>query len=146
MVFGVGGMASAATPAGLKAPGRRLWAEIHAAAGDDFELDEREMALLTLAARQVDDIAALEAELRRTGLTVLGSTGQLRVSPIVAELRQARLAVGRLLGQIALPSVGDVEQRTAASMRASHAASSLWAQRQQRDERAAAARRGGRSS
>jgi hypothetical protein len=133
-------------PEGLQEAGSALWSAIHAAAGDEFELDERESAVLALAARQLDDLAGLEAELRRTGLWVEGSTGQRRLNPLVSEVRQARLTVNRLLGSIALPDGDVAERRTASSLRASRAASSLWAQRDQRNQRAAASRARGRSA
>jgi hypothetical protein len=111
---------AAKCPRGLRAPGKRLWRAI----SGDLLLDERELALLEMAARQADDIAALEAEVRRDGVTATGSMGQPRVSGALAELRQARLAVARLLGQIDLPND---ETASDASRRGQSAAQKRWA-------------------
>jgi len=46
------------------------------------------------------------------GTTVLGSTGQVRVHPAFGELRQYRLALGRLLAQLNLPDVDETSLRT----------------------------------
>ena len=68
-----------------------------------IELDEREEALLDLAARQARDIAAAEADIATRGYLVPGSKGQDVINPSVAEARQSRLALGKLLGQLDLP-------------------------------------------
>jgi uncharacterized protein with von Willebrand factor type A (vWA) domain len=70
---------------------------------DGVELDEREEALLDLAARQARDIGALEADISTRGYLVSGSRGQEVLNPSTAELRQSRLALGKLLGQLDLP-------------------------------------------
>jgi hypothetical protein len=73
------------------------------------ELDERETAILDLAARQAADIARAEADIADRGYLVEGSRGQQVVNPSVAEVRQSRLALGKLLGQPDLPeSTADV--------------------------------------
>ena len=63
-------------------------------------MDEREEALLDLAAHQADDIARAEADIEGRGYLVPGSKGQQVVNPSVAEVRQGRLALGKLLGQL----------------------------------------------
>src|SRR5829696_5871652 len=83
-------------PDGLEKAGRRLWRGIVA----EFELDSRELLVLEQAARQADAVAAIEA----SGLVGPGSKGQMRLSPTVTELRQARLAVSRLLSDLELPA------------------------------------------
>lgn len=120
-------------PSGLGNAGRAMWKSIHDALGDEFELDDRERQILTLACRQRDDLAALEATLRKDGRTVRGSVGQPRLHPAVAEARQARLAIARLLGQLALPDDAG-EMQTSASLRASKAAHAMHDQL--RDRRA----------
>lgn len=124
-------------PSTLKAPGKALWRSIHAGLADGFEFDERELAVLGLACRQVDDVAALEAEVKRAGVIVPGSKGQPRLSAIVTELRQARLAVARLLGELEMPAADD-QPKSARSKRAQRAAEVRWAQ--------VAARRGQRGA
>jgi uncharacterized protein with von Willebrand factor type A (vWA) domain len=85
------------------------------------ELDEREEALLDLAARQAGDVAALEADIAERGIRVEGSRGQPVLNPAVSEARQGRLALGKLLGQLDLPeSTADVVRN------ARHAADTRW--------------------
>ena len=112
-------------PRELGPSGRALWRSIHAALGDEHELDERELAVLRLACAQRDDIAGLERALRDTGLVARGSKGQPRLSQVVTEVRQARLALSRLLGEIKLPDIDEVP-RSASSQRAQHAANVRW--------------------
>ena len=119
------------SPAGLGPRGRALWRSIHAAAvaGSSaeqvLEFDEREREVLRLACSQVDDLAALEAAIRRDGVTSVGSQGQPRLSALVVEARQARLALARLLGEIELPDVEETP-RSQASLRAQRAAQARW--------------------
>ena len=65
---------------------------------DGVELDEREEAILDLAARQARDVAAAEADIAGRGYLVEGSRGQKVLNPSIAEARQGRLALGKLLG------------------------------------------------
>jgi hypothetical protein len=86
------------------------------------ELDEREEALLDLAAGQAEDVARVEADIASRGYLVSGSRGQQVVNPSVAEARQSRLALGKLLGQLELPeSASDVVRS------ARQAAEARWA-------------------
>ncbi len=104
-------------PDGLKAPGERLWDQVLDGLPDGWELDERELAVLELAARQADVLADLEEVVERDGPMATGSTGQDVVNPAVVEARQARLAIDRLLGKISLP-VPEKDGETANSTRA----------------------------
>lgn len=79
------------------------------ALGEGEEYDELEVALLGLAQAQANDIAALEVLLAEQGMTVEGSKGQLRLNPIVSELRQARRSLSLILGGIRLPSEAPVK-------------------------------------
>lgn len=123
-------------PDGLGAAGIELWAAIHADLPEGFELTSRESAIAAMAARQADDIENLQAAVVDDGYLVTGSTGQQRVHPAVAELRQARIVVSRLLGALDIPSDEDAEQPTRAgtarSQRASHAARARWAEVERR--------------
>jgi hypothetical protein len=92
---------------------------------DGWELDERELALLTLAARQADDLEKLEGAIEESGPMTTGSAGQPVVSPALVEARQARLAIGRLLGQLALPGE-DRGSVTESSRRGQRAARTRW--------------------
>ena len=108
--------------------GRALWRSIVAGLPKGFELDEREEALLALAARQGDDVAKLEALVKRDGPMVVGSAGQPVLHPAVAEIRQGRATISRLLGQLELPDAEE-EPRTEAGRRAQRAARARWQRR-----------------
>jgi len=106
-------------PEGLDKAGRRVWSAILA----EFELDERELLVLEQAARQADSVAALEAEIADSGLLSLGSRGQTRLSPTITELRQSRLALTKLLGDLALPAP---DEEMLPSRRGRKAAEARW--------------------
>jgi uncharacterized protein with von Willebrand factor type A (vWA) domain len=106
-------------PDGLQKAGKRVWSGILA----EFDLDERELLVLEQAARQADSVAALEAEIEASGLVNPGSKGQMRLSPTVTELRQARLAVSKLLSDLALP---DTDEESSITRRARKAAETRW--------------------
>ena len=112
-------------PGGLGNSGRALWRSIVKGLPDGWELDEREQAILKLAARQVDAVAQLEGVVAKQGAMVRGSTGQPVVHPAVVEARQGRVVVSRLLGQLALPNA-EQEPQAASGRRAQHAAVSRW--------------------
>jgi hypothetical protein len=81
------------------------------------ELDPREEVLLMAAARQADDIAALEADVRDRG-HVLDSG---LVNPSVREVRQGRANLARLLSGIDLPAAASTSV-----LRAERAAQARW--------------------
>jgi hypothetical protein len=101
-----------------------LRGEIVKALPAGMELDERESALLDLAARQADDLARLEAEIER-GTTVPGSRGQPVLNPALAEARQGRLALGKLLAGLELANAAG-KPRSEASVRTQRAAKARW--------------------
>jgi uncharacterized protein with von Willebrand factor type A (vWA) domain len=107
------------SPEGLEKAGKRVWRAILT----EFDLDERELLVLEQAARQADAVAALEAEIVDSGLLSRGSRGQTRLSPSVTELRQSRLALSKLLGELALP---DQDEQSAPSRRGRKAADARW--------------------
>ena len=78
--------------------------------------DPREEALLAAAARQADDVAALEADITKRGHVVDGL-----VNPSVREARQGRTALGRLLAGIDLPAAASTT-----ALRAEKAAHARW--------------------
>jgi len=121
-------------PNALDDPGRELWESVHSDLGDAFELTAKELELLALASRQRDEIARVEAALDGDGVVIAGSKGQPRLNGALAELRQMRLAVAKLLGEIDAPGPEDVPTRagTARSQRASHAARARWAEVERR--------------
>ena len=82
-------------PEGLDARGAALWGRV---VGQwDLRDDERE--LLTEVSRIVDTVEALQAAVNADGVTLKGG----KPHPAIAELRQQRTVLGRLLGQLALP-------------------------------------------
>jgi hypothetical protein len=85
-------------PAGLKRSGRALWRAVVS----DYELTEHEASLLREAARTVDLLDRLEAELSGGELMTVTSQGP-RVNPCAAELRQQRIAFARLLAALRVP-------------------------------------------
>lgn len=113
-------------PDGLGNAGRALWRQIAGSLPDGWELDDRERALLALAARQRDDLSSLEGAIKKSGPMVIGSTGQPVVNPAITEARQARLAIARILGSLALPDEDEVP-RDNASQRGQKAAAARWA-------------------
>jgi hypothetical protein len=108
-------------PAGLGKAGKAVWRGITSV----YQLDPRETVTLAAACRAADDIAALEGALAEGELVVAGSAGQPVLNGLVAELRQGRLALARLLGRLDLPPV-EAPQLTAAQERSRRAAVSRW--------------------
>ena len=115
-----------ATPT-FKAAGRALWDSMFKALPPDWEFDPREVASIEAAARQMDLNSDLEVALAITGVSVTGSRGQPVVNPIAAELRQGRLAVARLLGEVGIPDAEAAKAETAATKRGRRAAEVRWA-------------------
>jgi|SRR5215211_695836 len=114
-----GGDGRPRAPDGLGRAGKRLWASIVG----EYELDSRELLVLEQAARQADAVQALEAEVSESGIVGPGSRGQMRLSPTVVELRQARLALTKLLGELALPTP---DEEMLPSRRGRKAAEARW--------------------
>ena len=108
-------------PPGLGIAGRALWTRIT----KELELDPGEVPLLTAACHQADEIAGLEKSIKVDGLTVKGSKGQVRLNPAIAEVRQGRLAMARLLSGISMPTEAGIPE-TVRQKRARHAAQSRW--------------------
>jgi hypothetical protein len=127
-------------PAGLGKAGGALWraliddlAAIAAADGATFEYDRRELSVLREACATKDAIAALEEILANEGGVIPGSKGQLRLSPVFAELRQQRLALQRLLDSLGVP---DASSSSATSERKRRAANARWSRDRGRKDRA----------
>lgn len=91
-----------AVPRSLKAAGKRLW-EVSTA---EFEWADHELALLEEACRVRDRIVELDAAVKTDGLMLPSSQGS-RVHPAVAEGRQQRLALARLLASLQIPGLED---------------------------------------
>jgi hypothetical protein len=99
-----------------------------------FELSDVELELLKECARLLDECESLRVSIDVEGTTVLGSTGQVRVHPALGELRQHRLALGKLLAQLSLPDAAGEALASPLQARAKRAADTRWAA--QREKRA----------
>lgn len=75
----------------------------------------------------MDECEALRQSVADDGTTVAGSNGQTRVHPAIGELRQHRLALGRLLSQLALPDEDESTLPTPLQARGRQAAGKRWA-------------------
>lgn len=113
-------------PTDLGTAGQKLWDEMHAALAEGVAFDEKDYALLKLACQQQDDIVRLTEAL--AGATVLteGASGQQRLNALFAEVRQARLALARLLKHL---DVGPAAKQMTPSEAARHAARARWGAR-----------------
>lgn len=114
-----------AVPADLAARGKAFW---RSAVGT-YELSEVELELLRECCRLLDECEALRASVEAEGTTVKGSTGQPRVHPALGELRQHRLALGKLLAQLDLPDEDGETLSTPTQARARRAAQARWGAR-----------------
>lgn len=92
----------------------------------DYDLSDSELELLTETCRMLDEVELLHEAVEREGVTVLGSTGQPRSHPALTDLRQHRLAVGRLLSQLAIPGDDGSTLTTPTTARARTAANARW--------------------
>ncbi len=77
---------------------------------EEYELEEHERALLAEACRTLTVCDRLAAMVDADGLTTRGSMGQTVTHPAVAEARQQRLVLARLIAQLRLPE-GEVDER-----------------------------------
>lgn len=96
-------------------------ATLDAALPEDAEWDERELILMAILERQAKHIEKLEEAVDEHGYMVVGSTGQLRVSPALVELRQWYSAMTRTTEGVRLPG----EEKTVA-VRQQRAANKRW--------------------
>jgi len=87
-----------ATPAGLKAEGRRLWMEICS----EWDIsDAASRVLLEAACRQADRAAECEARIAKDGLTVKSRNGA-RPHPLLQTEISCRSFVTRALGRLGI--------------------------------------------
>jgi hypothetical protein len=92
-----------------------------------FELSDVELELLRECCRLLDECESLRASVDVDGTTVAGSTGQTRVHPALGELRQHRLALGKLLAQLSLPDAAGDALPSPLQARGKRAADTRWA-------------------
>jgi hypothetical protein len=113
---------SVEAPVGLGEAGRGMWAEVTSV----YVLTAPERRLLGQACRTLDVLAELDTVVEAEGVTAEGSKGQTVTHPAVSEARQQRLALGRLLAQLALPDPEGQTIRSPAQVAAHAAAQARW--------------------
>lgn len=109
------------TPAGLTGNAESLWRDVV----DAYELRADELRVLEAACREQALIDRLEAELVDAEMVVHGSQGQPVANPMVSEVRQHRMALRSLLGQLKLPDE-DGRASENRSAQAREAANARW--------------------
>jgi hypothetical protein len=91
------------TPRGLNAAGRKLW-EI--GTSDDYEFGPHELVILEEAARARDCVVMLDRLVETDGMMLKSSQG-MRLHPAIAEARQQRLTLARLLVSLGIPPLAE---------------------------------------
>jgi phage terminase small subunit len=109
-------------PDDLRDEGRALWSAVTSR----YALRADELPLLAEMARTVDDLATMRAALAESGPVALGSKGQPRPNPLLAEVRGSRLLLVRLASQLGLPDEDSPAGATPASRKAARAANERW--------------------
>ena len=110
-------------PTGLRRAGKRLWAEV----AESFILNAGEVVMLEQACRTADELDRLEKAVRSLSeLTVRGSTGQIRMHPLLDAIRAHRLTLERCLAALALPDVEEDAGLTPAQRHGQRAAVARW--------------------
>ncbi len=109
-------------PDDLRDAGAALWSAVTA----KYALRADELPLLAEMARTVDDLATMREALAESGHMVLGSKGQPRPNPMLAEVRGSRLLLVRLASQLGLPDEDSPAGATPASRKAARAANERW--------------------
>jgi hypothetical protein len=120
-------MADEMPPTGLKASGKRLWAEVTG----PYILTPAELVTLAEACRTVDELDRLEKAVRALPqLITTGSTGQLRPHPLLAEVRAHRQLLERLTSVLNLPDNDQEVGRRVGARQARTAARARWNNRE----------------
>jgi hypothetical protein len=91
-----------AMPAGLAAPGKRLWESVTS----KYVCTPGELVLLEEACCCADELARLKRAvraLRSSELVVAGSTGQLKTHPLFDQILRCRSVQIELMRQLSLP-------------------------------------------
>lgn len=108
--------------------GAELRAQLDAALEEvDGEWEPQDFPLLEMISASADDIVRLEEYLDEAGNTVIGSTGQEKLNPVIAELRLQRAALASLLRKLEFPEPESDGEDVRKSSRHAAAANSRWA-------------------
>jgi hypothetical protein len=91
-----------APPAGLGNAGAQLWIEAVA----DVEFEPHNLQLLAEAAKTLDTLHVLQAVLEAEGPIIDSPQGR-KAHPALAELRQGRIVLARMVAALKIPSVED---------------------------------------
>ncbi len=92
-------------PAGLAAPGRRLWRAVVT----DYVVAEHELVLLRQACRSADVCDELAGVVAKEGPLVTSRLGEQKVHAALVELRLQRITLARLIVSLRVP-LGDQEE------------------------------------
>ena len=92
-----------------------------------FNLADSELELLSECARLLDELEILNTQLETDGMTVMMPSGILKSHPCVAEVRSHRIALARILAQLALPDETGEALATATQIRGRQSANKRWA-------------------
>jgi hypothetical protein len=112
-----------AAPRGLDVAGRRLWRAV----ADGYDLGPDELQRLREAAFVADELERLRAALRDApSLITIGSQGQPKPHPLLAQARAHRVVLDRLLTGLNLPDEGEAVGLMPAQRRAQRAATARW--------------------
>lgn len=88
-----------ATPPDLGPAGVETWESVARC----FRLEDHEAKILHEAAHTADLIAELAADVEREGRTAVTASGSPKLHPAVTEVRQQRIALGKLIASLRLP-------------------------------------------
>ena len=91
------------TPDGLGPLGRKLFTDVT----DDYELESHELLLLQNCCETADVVGDLQSQIDADGGPVLGG----KPHPCLAEIRQQRVLLARLLTALRVP-IGDEDARS----------------------------------
>lgn len=112
-------------PAGLGTRAQELWISVTST----YRLRPDELVLLEEACREVDLIERIDARLRLGTITARGAWGAVAAHPLLAEIRQHRGVLARLLASLKLADVANQRPADSPSTKARRAANTRWGQR-----------------
>jgi len=113
----------------FQAAGEALWRSFF----DVLDLDPAETEALRQACHAADELSRIQFLLAKTNPLVKGSRGQPRINPLLAEARDHRRVLLKLLAVIKVPvhhaAVIDSQVTNILSLRAKKAADARWSRR-----------------